>query len=67
MKLKATKISKTRAAGLAAATRGRSRQFADRADILARIGDADADAEIGEGVEEYRRRHQVSQNQEERR
>ena len=34
MKLKATKISKTRAAGLAAATRGRTRQFADRADLL---------------------------------
>jgi hypothetical protein len=41
---------------MAAATKGRSRQFADRADILARIGNADADAEIGEGVEEYRRR-----------
>jgi len=65
MKLKATDLCKTRAAGLAAATRGRSRQFADRADLLEQARSDDAD--ISEGVEEYQRRHQVSQNQEERR
>jgi hypothetical protein len=65
MKLKATDLCRTRAAGLAAATRGRSRQFADRADLLEQARSDDAD--ISEGVEEYQRRHQVSQNQEERR
>jgi len=61
MKLKQTDICKTRAAGMAAATRGRSRQFADRADLLEQARSADAD--ISEGVEEYRQ----SQNQEGRR
>ena len=55
MKVKGHEIAKSRAAGMAAATRGRSRRFDDKADLLEQACRADADAEIEAGVEEWRR------------
>lgn len=53
-RVKGYEKTKARAAGMAAATRGRSRRFADKADLLDKQADDDADAEIESGVEEWR-------------
>ena len=39
-----------RAAGMAAATRGRKTRFASKAEVRARLGQADADAEVEEAL-----------------
>jgi len=57
MKLKSKEIARSKAAGMAAATRGRSRQFDDKADLLEQARRADADAEVEAGVREWLERH----------
>jgi len=42
---------------MASATRGRSRQFDDKADLLEQARREDDDAEIEAGVREWRERH----------
>ena len=49
MKVKGHEIAKSRAAGMAAATRGRSRRFDDKADLLEQACRA-ASLDLGVGV-----------------
>lgn len=55
MGAKGHEIAKSKAAGMAAATRGRSRRFADKADLLEQARREDDD-EVEAGVEEWKRR-----------
>lgn len=43
-------LSKSRAAGMAAATKGKARAFASKKDILPKIQEADAKEEIERGL-----------------
>jgi len=50
----AREASKTKAAAMAAATRGRKTSFRSRREVLDRVSHADADEQIEDGLAEYR-------------
>ena len=61
MKNHGTRLLHARAAGMANATAGRARTFADKRILLPGLRSAEMDAEIAEGMAEYQEKNHVQQ------